>query len=193
VLTVYLAALAFGGTLLIATLVLGMGHDVDHAGGVDADGDADGGGDADDAHGHGDVLGWLPIGSLRFWTFFLGFGGLGGTVLTYATSTSRPVVAAVAAGLGWVSGLGMVAAMRRIQTGAAGSELGLADLRGETAEIVIALTKGRAGKVRVHAKGRIHDLIAETDEPGTFEIGAKVMIIGQGDEGRVLVGPLATT
>jgi hypothetical protein len=178
-LPLYLGALAFGGTLLVASIFLGIGHhDVDHS----ADQDAN----PEQAHGQGDAFGWLPITSVRFWTFFLGFGGLAGTVLTYIGGTSRPIVAVIAAGIGWVSGIGMVGAMRRIQKGA-GSELDAKDLRGETAEVTVAIAAGKVGKVRVSAKGRIFDLIAETDEAKTFAIGAKVMIVGEGDEGRVQV------
>ena len=174
-LPIYLGALAFGGTLLVASIVLGLGHthvDHDHS--------------PSHAHGQGDSFGWMPVTSIRFWTFFLGFGGLAGTVFTYL-GTARPIVAAVAAGIGWVSGVGVVAAMRRAQKGGAGSQLDPKDLRGETAEVTIAIANGQHGKVRVNAKGRVFDLIAETDEKQTFAIGAKVMIVGEGEEGRVQV------
>lgn len=182
-LTIYLAALGFGATLLIATLVFGdgqgeatVGHDLG-AGHVD---------------GHGDAFGWLPVTSLRFWVFLLAFGGLTGTVLTYATSASPAMVAAAASAVGWVSGVGMVAAMRGLQRGA-GSELRLAELGGETAEVVVAVGGGQVGKVRVTAKGRVFDLLAETDDAERFAIGAKVMIVGEGEDGRVAVARSATT
>jgi hypothetical protein len=178
-LPLYLGALAFGGTLLVASIFLGLGnHDVDHA----ADGDAG----PSHAEGHGDSFGWLPITSVRFWTFFLGFGGLAGTALTYFGDTSRLVVGGVALAVGWLSGLGMVVALKKVRDGA-GSELDPKDLRGETAEVMVPVGPGNHGKVRVDAKGRVFDLIAETDEQQTFAIGAKVMIVGEGDEGRVQV------
>ena len=167
---VYLGALAFGGTLLIATLVLGLGHhDVDHQ--ADHDAAAE--------------LGWLPVTSIRFWTFLLGFGGLTGTALTYLGS-GRVITAIAAATVGWLSGVGMVAVMRKVKSGP-GSEVSAKDLRGETAEVLVAIAPGTAGKVRVTAKGRIFDLIAESDDR-SFAIGDKVMIVGEGADGRVNVG-----
>jgi hypothetical protein len=83
----------------------------------------------------------------------------------------------------------MVAAMRKAQKGA-GSELETKDLRGENAEVLVAVGKGKIGKVRVSAKDRVHDLIAETEENRTFAIGEKVTIVGDGDEGRVQVTAL---
>ncbi|HEY5946186.1 MAG TPA: hypothetical protein VIV40_11875, partial [Kofleriaceae bacterium] len=54
----YLGAVAFGVTLLVASFLLG-GKDTDHGGG-----------------GHADVgLAWAPFGSLRFWVFLFTFGG----------------------------------------------------------------------------------------------------------------------
>jgi len=117
-LPVYLGALAFGGTLLVASLLLGFGHH-----------DADGAGhDHDKGHDKGsDGFGWLPVASVRFWTFFLGFGGLAGTLLTYATGTAWPIVAGASAVVGWASGVGVVAAMRRVKDGP-GSELSTKEL-----------------------------------------------------------------
>jgi membrane protein implicated in regulation of membrane protease activity len=180
-LPVYLGALAFGGTLLVASLVLGFGHH-----------DAGGGGhDHDKGHDKGsDGFGWLPVASVRFWTFFLGFGGLAGTLLTYATGTAWPIVAGASAVVGWASGVGVVGAMRRVKDGP-GSELSTKELRGETAEVLVPVKKGSFGKVRVEAKGRVFDLIAETEEDETFAAGAKVMIVGEGDEGRVQIAAQA--
>jgi len=174
-LPLYLGALAFGGTLLIASLLFGgddHGHDHDH--GPDA--------------GHAvEGLGWLPVASLRFWTFLLAFGGAAGTALTFLGGVSRPVVGGIALAVGWVAGVAMVGVMRTLRRGSVGSEVSLRDLRGETAEVIVAITRGEIGKVRVVAKGRIHDLIAETDDAATFAAGEKVMILGEGAEGRVQV------
>ena len=175
-LPLYLGALAFGGTLLIASMVLGgddHGHDHDH--GLDKD-----------VH-VGDGLAFLPVASLRFWTFLLAFGGAAGTALTYAGGMSRVVVGVIALAVGWAAGVGMVTVMRTLRRGSVGSEVSPKDLGGETAEVVVAIGRGTVGKVRVTAKGRIHDLIAETDDDATFAAGSKVMIVGEGAEGRVQV------
>jgi hypothetical protein len=167
---------------LIASLVFGMGKDVDHSAG-----DADHGAEA-----HGDSFGWLPLASVRFWTFFLGFGGLTGTTLTYMGGINKLVVGGAAFGIAWLAGVAMVAALKKASSGP-GSEVTPRDLRGETAEVLLPVAKGKIGKVRVVAKGRTHDLIAETDEDKTFASGQKVMIIGEGEEGRVQVGETGET
>ena len=90
-LMVYLIALIVGGVLLALTLVLGGA--VDHHAGGDLDHHAGDG-------GHGGsfdaVFGWLPVTSLRFWTFFAAFFGAVGTVLS-AWSLAGPAPAAVLA------------------------------------------------------------------------------------------------
>jgi hypothetical protein len=82
----YLGAVAFGVTLLVASIVLG-GKDTDHGG-----------------HAHDGVgLGWAPVTSLRFWVFLLTFGG--GAGLALGALGSSTVVAAVGAGvIGWIAG-----------------------------------------------------------------------------------------
>jgi len=171
----YLAALAFGGTLLIASIVLGSAHNVDHVE------------DIDQGMEHGvPGLEWLPVTSVRFWTFLLAFGGATGAALTASTDLSPGIIAGAAGTVGWVSGLAIVGALRTLRKNSVGSEVSAKDLRGETAEVIVALGKDRIGKVRVTAKDRILDLIAETDD-GELGIGDKVMILGEGVEGRVQV------
>lgn len=167
--TLYLGALAFGGTLLAASLALGGDKD------VDKDLDKDVGVD------------WLPVLSLRFWTFFLAFGGATGAALTWIAELAPGVVAGAAFGVGWFSGVGTVWAMRSLRKSSASSDVSARDLRGEIAEVLVDVSKEQIGKVRVAAKGRIADLIAETDDAATYAAGEKVMILGEGAEGRVQV------
>src|SRR5690606_26640749 len=77
----YLGAMAFGVTLLVASFVLGdkeVGHGGDVGHGDVGDGDV----------GHGDLghagfgFAWAPFASLRFWVFFFTFGGGAGFALT---------------------------------------------------------------------------------------------------------------
>ena len=103
----YLGAVAFGVTLLAASFVLGdkdVGHgDVGHA-------DLDFG------------VAWAPFGSLRFWVFFLTFGGGAGYALTWLGSST--VAAAIGAGAtGWLSGALAVAIIRSMSKQSASSEL----------------------------------------------------------------------
>jgi hypothetical protein len=169
---VYLGALAFGGLLVLASLVLGAGQK-----------DLDKGFDKDAGGG----LDWLPVASLRFWTFVLAFGGLAGTALTHGTSLGAAPVAALAFGVGWASGIGVVAATRAVRRGSVGSELAVDDLAGEGAVVVVGLRAGQAGKVRVSAKGRVHDLMAVTDDEQPLDEGTPVTILGEAADGQVTV------
>jgi membrane protein implicated in regulation of membrane protease activity len=181
---IYLGALAFGGTLLLASLVLGQ-KDAD--GGDSVDGDPDPAGVDPGAPVGVGGIDWLPVTSLRFWTFFLAFGGATGSALTQLTELGAGPVGGASFAVGWLSGLGMVEAMRTLRRGSVGSEVSTRDLRGEVAEVLIPVARGEVGKVRVVAKGRIHDFIAETDDDGGYVAGDKVMILGEGAEGRVQV------
>ncbi|HMF44527.1 MAG TPA: hypothetical protein VKQ32_27825, partial [Polyangia bacterium] len=89
--TIYIAALAFGGILLVASLVGGHDHTDHHVG------------DHDQDHAHEHEAGGvphaalvLPFLSLRFWIFGLAFFGLTGVVL-HGLGLTSPLVAAVLA------------------------------------------------------------------------------------------------
>ncbi|MCB9563417.1 MAG: hypothetical protein H6708_23705 [Kofleriaceae bacterium] len=194
-LQLYWGALAFGGTLLLVSLLLGASsQDVDHdaGGGADSDGDAGGDSDADGGaeHGHdggGAGLDWLPVTSLRFWTFLLAFGGATGVALTYAHAMSWLPVAGASFGVGWLSGVVVVGALRSLRGSSASSELSGKDVRGEAAEVIVAVTRGDLGKIRLTAKGRVVDLIAETEDEAPLPVGTKVMILGESVDGHVQV------
>lgn len=170
----YLGAVAFGVTLLLASFVLG-GKDTDH-------------GDSGD-HGIDAGLGfaWAPIGSLRFWVFFFTFGGGVGLALTHLGSSS--VVAGVCAGaLGWVAGTLAVTVIRRMTATSVSSEVGAAELVGTTGTLVLPVAPGQPGKVRVEVKGRAEDFVAHlVDDAGSLPSGTAVLVVAEGDRGSLLV------
>lgn len=171
---IYLGAVAFGVTLLVASLVLG-GKDVDHGG----DGHAD--------HG-GTGIGWAPITSLRFWIFLLAFGGATGYALEQLDS-SAAVAAGGAVGVGWISGTLAVAIIRGLSKSSASSEVGARELVGMTGQLVLPVAPGKPGKVRVEVKGRAEDYVANVvdDDVGELATGSKVLIVEEGDPGSLLV------
>jgi len=174
---IYLVALGFGGTLLVASLFLGGHHGGDH--GAEHSGDEHG--------AAGDVLAFLPVTSLRFWTFFLGFGGAVGATLT-ALGSAGPVAIAIVAGVvGWVTGAAAVATLRALRTRAVDSTTSAGELAGATAEVLVAVARGEVGKVRVEAKGRQQDFLAETDDDAPLPAGSRVFVVGPAAEGRVAV------
>jgi len=206
---VYLAALGFGGTLVLASLLLGdrdtdasadadVSVDAD-AGGVDAGHDlgADGGhvdgGHADGHPGHGHdaagamTAGWLLVRSFRFWTYALAFGGAVGALLTATGVAAAPVVAVAAGGVGLASGAGSVWLLQAVRRGAASSDIDESALAGATATVVVAVAPGSVGKVRLDAKGRVIDVLAETEDDAALPIGAEVLIVSGSQDGRVMV------
>ena len=183
-LAAYLITVIVGGVLVVLSIATGSdGHAVEHGGGPDA-----GHGDpASDQSAAVDVLlSWLPIGSLRFWTFFAAFFGLTGTAMT-VLGAAGPVPTAIAAvAVGYASGLLLTRTIRRLRESPSDSSLAEADLVGATAQVLLAIAPGRAGKVRLHIKDRSIDRLAETEEPA-IAIGERVLVIAAPREGHVVV------
>jgi hypothetical protein len=168
--TLYLGAVAFGVTLLVASFLLG-GKDTDHGDG-----------------GHGDVgLAWAPFGSLRFWVFLFTFGGGAGYALTKLGSSS--VIAAVGAGgIGWVAGALAVTVVRSMTKHSASSEILGGELVGSTGTLLLPAAPGVPGKVRVEIKGRAEDFVANVvEDGGNLPTGTTVLIVAEGERGSLLV------
>lgn len=170
----YLGAVAFGVTLLLASLLLG-GKDTDH-------GD---GGHAEDTGELG--LGWAPVTSLRFWVFLFTFGGGAGLALGQLGS-SRGVAAGGALAIGWAAGAIAVAVVRSLVRHSVSSELDCAELVGETGTLVLPVGPGKPGKVRIDVKGRAEDFVAHVvEDGGELPSGAPVLIVAEGDRGSLIV------
>jgi membrane protein implicated in regulation of membrane protease activity len=168
---IYLGAVAFGVTLLVASLLLG----------------------GKDAHVHGHTvdsgfgLGWAPVTSLRFWVFLLAFGGAAGLALDALGSSE--LVAAIGAGLiGWAAGAIAVAIIRNLTRQSVSSEVSTLDLIGETGTLLLPVAPGRPGKVRVSLKGRAEDYVANVvNDGGELPTGTPVQIVAEGERGSLLV------
>lgn len=201
-LTIYLLAVAFGGTLLGASLLLG-GKGGDHPALGDGGGDADGvgGHDAgghDHVHDHHDgdmdvdgLLAWLPLKSVRFWSFFMAFGGAIGCALTVGGVISSAVLVAVLAlVVGWATGLGAVTAVRLAGARSADSMTRPGELIGTTGILLLGAGAQSPGKIRIEVKGRVQDFIVETDDQDPLSTGTKVLVIGSTSGGRLTVTKL---
>jgi len=183
-LMVYLIALIVGGVLLALTLVLGgaadhhAGGDVDHHAGS-ADGDHAGALDA--------FFGWLPVTSLRFWTFFAAFFGAVGTVLSAWDLAGPAPAVALAVTAGYLSGLIMDRSMRYLRRSDSNSSLGGGDVVGAGAVVLLPVGAGAPGKVRVRLKGRSVDLVAATEDEEPLAAGQHAMVLSMRDDGHVVV------
>lgn len=171
---VYLGAVAFGVTLLLASLVLG-GKDTDSGhGGHDSDGDMG--------------LAWAPVASLRFWVFLLTFGGGAGLALE-ALGSSTAVAAIGAGAIGWVAGAIAVTVVRALSKNSASSDVKAGELVGLGGTLTLPVGKDRPGKVRVELKGRAEDYVAALVEDDAAELptGTPVLIVAEGERGSLLV------
>lgn len=186
VLTAYLIAVAFGGTLLGASLLLGGKVDKPA---LEAGGHSDG---HDHVHDHHDVdaadaVAWLPLSSIRFWTFFFAFAGAVGAAITLTGALgSAALVAAIAVAVGYATGVGAVTAVRLAGARSANSATSGRDLQGATGTLLLGAGPSSPGKVRVEVKGRAQDLIAVTDDEALAS-GATVMVVSVDEAGRALV------
>lgn len=166
---IYLGAVAFGVTLLIASLFFHGGKDTDHG------------------HDTAAGLAWAPIASIRFWVFFFAFGGGTGYALTQLGS-SEVEGALGAAGIGWLSGAMAVSVIRALTKRSVSSELGAAELVGATGTLVLPVGPGKPGKVRVEVKGRAEDFVVNVvEDGGDLPSGTPVLIVAEGDRGSLLV------
>lgn len=169
---IYLGAIAFGVTLLVASFVLG-GKDTDHGG---------------SSHGHGDFgLAWAPFGSLRFWVFMFTFGGGAGYALT-KLGTGALVTGIASVVIGWVAGALAVTVVRVMAKSSVSSDVDGAELVGQTGTLTLPVGTGRPGKVRVEIKGRAEDFVANAvDEGSDLPTGSIVLIVAEGERGSLLV------
>ncbi|MEZ4361282.1 MAG: hypothetical protein R3B48_13945 [Kofleriaceae bacterium] len=165
----YMGAMAFGATLLLAS-VLFAGKDTDQDGSFE-----------------GDIATWAPVTSMRFWVFLLAFGGGAGVALTKLGSSA--LVAGVGAlGVGWAAGAGATLAVRYIKRNSVSSEVASQDLIGATGTLVLPIAPGQPGKVRVDIKGRTEDFVATSVDPEVaLPSGAPVLVVSEGDSGTLLV------
>jgi membrane protein implicated in regulation of membrane protease activity len=203
-LTAYLFCLLVGGTFVAASTLLGG---QDHGGDADADADADldagldpdldaevdpdldAGSDLPALAGHaGDAASapWLPFLSMRFWTFFLAFFGLTGTLLSLIGSWPAALVAGAATGMGLGSGLGISYAIRRLRHGTTDSMLRQQDYIGATGRVLLPIDPGQIGKVRLQIHGHTIDFLAQTEDERPLAIHQQVLVYAI-DKGVLMV------
>jgi hypothetical protein len=167
---IYLGAVAFGITLLVASLFFHGGKDTAHS--------HDGG---------AGMLGWAPITSIRFWVFFFAFGGGAGYALL-RMSSSETEAAIGAAGIGWLSGTMAVAIVRSLTKRSVTSAISEAELVGATGTLLLPAGPTKPGKVRIEIKGRTEDYVATVvEDGGDLPSGTSVLIVAEGDRGSLLV------
>lgn len=166
-LSVYIGCAIVGMVLVVLASLHGVhGHD-------DLDsGDAEG-------HDHGgfDALWWLPIFSMRFWTFFAAGFGLSGTTMTLLKSASSPAILAWSIGTGFVAGWLISMALRIARKGQSGSAPGRRDFEGKEAHVIVASAGNQPGKIRMALHGETIDVLATHQNGEPLILGEPVYIV----------------
>ncbi len=170
----------------------------------DGDADADFDGDADAEAGHGPgvdshegfdtALDVQPksrkggslvrrsvgsLRSLRFWTFATTFFGLTGMVLGgLQLVSSWIVVLGLSIGMGCFAGGTALAVVRSLTAaGKAAETAGARDYVGKIGRVLVPISSGELGQIRIELKGTSVDVLATTDDDESFARGVDVMVI----------------
>lgn len=197
-LTIYIIAAAVGGALVLLSAIGGGGEGAEHEveGGeahaeLDTGADHDHDGGSDQASDHEGDWSWMSFFGMRFWSYFSGFFGLTGVLLTMLTDLAVPLVAGGAALLGLFSGFGVSTATRLLTKTQTSSAVEGRDLIGAEGTVLVTVRKETPGKVRISAKGEVLDLQAITSDPTPLAVGREVVIVASQNH-RVTVVPKET-
>jgi len=187
----YAAALAFGGVFLVLSLLSGGDNNHDAADGHDSDTpddvdhpDTDGGDEAvHEHHGHapiaGDGLLWFPLVSMRFWVFATTFCGLTGVLLGLFTTWQPASVLTTALGMGYAMGVAAVNILRAARRGDISSAMTTSEMVGLAGEVILPITVGEPGKIRVQTKSGTEELQALAIEGSPeLTVHSRVVITG---------------
>ena len=193
----YAGCLLLGGILIGASMLGGgkdadaqadgpdgdtgdVGHDHDHDVGHDHTHDHD----LANAHdGHAKVVeassgGMLAatLLSLRFWTFAMASFGMTGALFTLLDI--QPILGFVLATVtGGGVGFGVTTLLRNVSRETVSSALDARSLRGRDADVVLAISPSKLGKIRLTHNGQTIELPATTREPHLFERSVRVIVV----------------
>lgn len=201
-LALYLGTFGFGVVLIVVSLLLGGGGDTDVDSDVeldvdadvdldiDADVDVDIDADVDVDHGGGDVgldldsdtdadgggvMDWLPVTSMRFWTFALAAFGFVGAALRLGGVhwiVTLALALTVGLALGWGAALFFRALLRDKVTG----ETEVTGLAGREGQVVLAVRPGSRGKIALLGPSGRLELFAVTRDDRPIERGERILI-----------------
>ena len=192
-LPLYLGSLTLGTVLIGASILFGdtdTDADVDFDADIDADGDFFGGGlDADNdalliMKDPGDAIAgagtWLPFLSLRFWTFALAAFGLAGSLL-HLLGVPSLIGAITALLMGGGVGTGAAWVFRQLQLTQVSGNVGMFDVQGKEATVLLPVGPDKMGKVRVMLDGQAVDLPAVSRAEERIERNEKALVVNVAD------------
>ncbi len=198
----YLITLISGGLLLLPTILGGLGGadagldldadvDVDLDLELDADLDVELDADAtlepDASLGLSGLTEWFPITSFRFWLIGSTFFGLTGTLLTTMSAASSALTLALSLGLGVLTGSFVTRLITSMRRDRVDSVMSTTDLNGVLGRVLLPVSSGQPGKIRVQLKGRLEDYIARTHDVDLLPQGTEVLVYRVDDLGQAWV------
>lgn len=205
-LALYLAALGFGCSLIVVSLLLG-GADKSFDKELSLDKDASFDKSLDKSFDKDAPVVWTPFLSMRFWTFGAASFGLAGTMLTLmGVPAIVVIIVAMLAG----SGLGTGAAwfFRALKGEEVSGDTSFERFAGEEARVVVGIRVGQPGKIAVHTLAGRVEMPATTRDVHPISAGSMVIVasvrdgvadvsrlptVGVGTRQKVLAGPSTGT
>lgn len=188
--TIYLICLIVGGFFTLLSIFGGGDTEADAEADFDFDADADVDFDVDadvdlDADADADLdaeteigagPGFLDLLSFRALLLFATFFGLAGTLFSL-TDTGEPLTALYATLMGLIAGLGGNYVIKRFAYAHVSSTIGIHDLHGRTARVLLPFDAGEKGKIVLEVKGKRLHLVARSDEARPFERNDEVVVV----------------
>ena len=165
---VYILSAIVGGILVAASAIMGGEH---HAHFGDTSFDDIGGHDGV----HSDL--YLPFLSLRFWTYFAACFGITGLLLTNFTGAGAITVGLLSVATGFVAGMGTHLIMRSMRNREADSGIKEEHLVGKDGRVLVGVSPGSSGKIRLEVKGELVDLTAFTEEQVPLNPGDRALVV----------------
>ncbi|MCA9743548.1 MAG: hypothetical protein H6695_07905 [Deferribacteres bacterium] len=172
--TIYLVCLIFGGFFLAVSIFAGTEADADFGLETDADFNTE----SAELGGEG-VTSAIQYLSFRNIVFFVAFFGLTGFALS-KLETPAIVAFAIASALGFFAASVGHKVMSYLRDSEVSGTMDLRDLEGQSAKVVVNLTKSKRGKISVNSRDRIFQLlalVADEASKDAFQFGDSVTII----------------
>jgi hypothetical protein len=121
---------------------------------------------------------FVPLLSMRFWTFGSCFFGMTGCLLTWFTSAGSVLTALLSSGIGAGAGLSATWIIHHLRENTVSSDLSPEEHVGCLADVTVPIEVGGTGKVRLTLAGQTRDVLAVSRENGRLDEGIQVLIIG---------------
>ena len=141
-------------------------------------------------------ISWLPLLSMRFWTFGLAsYGGLGMAL----TGMGKPPLIVFTASLvtGFVVGWVAAQLFKALKLSSSNSAIDTRQLNGNTGKVLLPISPNQIGKIRLIVDGQVLDFLAQSQE--TILIGEEIMLVNMVEDKAIvaklaaLTGPTHTT